>query len=257
MRPTKLGILAFGVLVPVTAFAGRGGGSGGGGGGGALSHVSSGLGRASGGSSSSSGSTTTYDDRDRRDYVEEQQPRPTSGVVVVRRRRVAPEPPRRPAHFEGYLGASKVHDSDGSFSAELSIVDDWLRVGGSYTRYYEAQPGMEALTLSMPSLTLGVRIDDAKGTNIYLVGGMVGARTAHDANMDSSFVGVVGGLHIDSPLTPLASLVGEVQLMQFGDGVHATALRAGVKVGPVQASLRVLDFNVGPPLYGPELGIGF
>ncbi len=178
-------------------------------------------------------------------------------MVIVRRRRVAPEPPNRPAHFEGYLGASKVHDSDGSFSADLAVVDDFLRVGGSYTRYYEAQPGMGALTLSMPSLTLGFRIDDARGTNIYVVGGLVGAKTANDRNMNSSYVGVLGGLHIDSPLTPSASLVGEVQLMQFRDGVRATALRAGVKVGPVQASLRVLDFNVGPPLYGPELGIGF
>jgi hypothetical protein len=34
-------------------------------------------------------------------------------------------------------------------------------------------------------------------------------------------------------------------------------LRAGFRYGYVQASFSVLDFNVGPALYGPELGVRF
>lgn len=253
MRPSHLGVVVFGVLVPVAAFAGHGRGDGGSGGG-PLHSVSSGLGRASTGSTATT--TTSSEQREPTRYREVDEGT-ASNLVVVRRRRVAPEPPSRPAHFEGYLGAQKVHDSDGGFTAELAIVDDWLRVGGSYTRYYEAQPLAAALTLSMPSLTLGVRIDDAKGTDVYLVGGLVGAKTAHDPQMDSSFVGVIGGVRVESPVGSLMTLVGEASVMQFGDGVRATSARAGVRVGPVQASLRVLDFNVGPPLWGPELGVGF
>ncbi len=258
MRPIKLGVVAFGVLVPLSAFAG--GHGGGGGGGGALSHVSSGLGGAGGGGGSS-GSSTTIDsqDRDRVRYVEAEQPYPGDGTVIVRRRRPAtPEKPGPAAHFEAYAGAQKVHDSDGSFTAELALVDDWLRVGGTVSRYYEAQPGMNALTLTLPTLTVGVRIkDDIAGSKIYLVGGVVGAKTANDKVMDSSFVGAVGGLRIEMPLSSSLGLVGEAQVMQFSDNVRATSVRAGLKVGPLQASLRMLDFNVGPPLWGPELGVGF
>jgi hypothetical protein len=259
MRPFKLGVVAFGVLVPLSAFAGGHGGGSSGGGGGALSHVSAGLGGAGGGGGSGGSSTTIVTEPEPVRYVEvEQQPYPADGTVIVHRRRAKPEKPHAAAHFEGYAGAQKVHDSDGSFTAELALVDDWLRVGGTFSRYYEAQPGMDALTLTVPSLTLGVRInDDIVGSKIYLVGGVVGAKTKNDRVMDSSFVGAVGGLRIETPLGSSLALVGQAEVMVFSDDVRATSLRAGVKVGPLQASLRVLDFNVGPPLWGPELGVGF
>ncbi|MEO7094777.1 MAG: hypothetical protein ABI175_16080, partial [Polyangiales bacterium] len=206
MRPIKLGLVVFGVLVPLTALAGpRGGGDSGEGGGGALSHVSAGLGGAGGGGGSSRGTTTVaapYEGERVRYREVDERPYPGDGTVIVRRRRpVKPEPPRAAAHFEGYAGAQKVHDSDGGFTAELALVDDWLRVGGTYSRYYEAQPGMDALTLSVPTLTVGVRIsDDIVGSKIYLVGGVVGAKTKNDRVMDSSFVGAVGGVRIETPL---------------------------------------------------------
>lgn len=260
MPPIKLGIIVLGVVLPASAFAGgHGGGGSSGGGGGALSQVSAGLGGAasSGGSRRGSSTTLAEPERDRPRYVEVEQV-PSDGVVVVRRRRAVPDVPRPAAHFEGYVGAQKVHDSDGAFTAELALVDDWLRVGGTYSRYYEAQPDANALTLSLPTLTLGVRIkDDIAGSKVYLIGGLVGAQTANDKVMDSSFVGAVGGLRVETPLSRSVGIVGEAQVMQFGDGVRATSARAGVKVGPLQASLRVLDFNVGPPLWGPELGVGF
>jgi hypothetical protein len=260
MRPIQLSVVAFGVLVPLSALAGGQGGGSSGGGGGALSHVSSGLGGASGGASGGSATTIVRTDPDNTRYVRlrEQEVPSATTTVIVRRRPVAPEPPSPAAHFEGYAGAQKVHDSDGSFTAELALVDDRLRVGGTFSRYYEAQPGMDALTLTIPSLTLGVRInDDLAGSKIYLVGGLVGAKTANDKVMDSSFVGAIGGIRIETPLSRSLGLVGEAQLMQFRDNVRATSVRAGIKVGPMQASLRMLDFNVGPPLWGPELGVGF
>jgi hypothetical protein len=75
--------------------------------------------------------------------------------------------------------------------------------------------------------------------------------------MDSSFVGAVGGVRLEKPINDVANLVGNAELMVFGDKVTATSLRVGVSVGPVEASVRVLDFNVGPPLWGPELGVHF
>jgi hypothetical protein len=45
--------------------------------------------------------------------------------------------------------------------------------------------------------------------------------------------------------------------MAFEDDVRAGAIRAGIRIGHVQATLRYFDFNVGPALYGPEVGIRF
>jgi hypothetical protein len=259
MRPIDLGVVVAIGLSSLAAQAGpRGGGHGGGGG--PLSSTSSGLGDAArrGGGGGSSGPITTQPDRETV-YVEDTtQPTVMVGgeTVVVVKRRQKPLLPMPTAHFEGYIGASKVHDSDESFSAEVGVVDDWFRVDGSYTRYYEAQPGMDMLQLSMPKITAGIRVHDRDAT-IYLTGGVVGAKTKNDPSMDTSFVGAVAGMRIQMPLGDLASLVGNAELNIFSDHVTAISACAGVKVGPLQASLRVLDFNVGPPLYGPELGLRF
>lgn len=253
MRPLIAAVL---VLCPASVLAGgRGGGRDGGDG--ALGKVSSGLGSASrGGGSSGSSSTEPREERREPVYVEAPVPIHANGGIIIRRRQT-PLLPHPPAHFEGYVGASKVYDSDGSLSAELGVVDDWFRVDGSYTRYYEAQPGMNTLTLSMPKITGGVRLYDGPGSKLYITAGLVGAKTKHDKVMDSSFVGVTGGIRVVVPSGDLAALVGTAELMLFEDNVTATSVRAGIRVGPMEATLRLLDFNVGPPLWGPELGLRF
>ncbi|MBA3459502.1 MAG: hypothetical protein H0T46_06050 [Deltaproteobacteria bacterium] len=243
------------LFCPASVLAGgRGGGHHGGGG--ALGKVSSGLGSASRGGGGSSSTESREERRREPVYVDAPVPIHANGGVIIRRRQKPLLPPP-PAHIEGYVGASKVHDSDGSLSAELGVVDDWFRVDGSYTRYYEAQPGMNTLTLSMPKITGGVRLYDGPGSKIYITAGLVGAKTKHDQVMDSSFVGVTGGVRVVVPSSDLAALVGTAEVMLFEDNVTATSLRAGVRIGPLEATLRLLDFNVGPPLWGPELGLRF
>lgn len=261
MRPIDLGVVVAIGLSSVAAHAGpRGGGDHGGGG--PLSSTSSGLGDAArrGGHGGGSGPIVVTEPERTTVYVEDTRP-PTVMVggetIVVVKRRQKPLLPMPEAHFEGYVGASKVVGSDESFTAEIGVVDDWFRVDGSYTRYYEAQqPGMDMLQLSVPKITGGVRVYE-RDAKLYVTGGVVGAKTKNDPNMDSSFVGGVAGARLEMPLGDLASLVGVGELYIFSDHVTATSVCAGVKVGPLQASLRVLDFNVGPPLYGPEVGLRF
>ena len=262
MRPIDLGVVvAMGLSSFAVQASPRGGDHGsGGGGGGPLSRTSSGLGdaaRRGGGGGSSGPIVTTTSERDTV-YVEDTRAPPllVDGVIIKRRVR-RPGPPMPTAHFEGYVGASKVVDSDESVSAEIGVVDDWFRIDGSYTRYYEAQqPGMDMLQLSLPKLTGGVRgyEHDAK---LYITGGVVGAKTRNDPTMNSSFVGAVAGARLETPLNDLASLVGTAELFIFSDHVTATSVVGGVKVGPLAVSLRVLDFNVGPALWGPEVGLRF
>lgn len=158
----------------------------------------------------------------------------------------------------GYVGALKVFDSDGALALELAVSDRWMRVGGTLTRFYERQPGGAALTLTVPSLAFGVRLDDSETTRVYLEGGVVAALTRNDPMMmDSSINGVLGGVHAEHSLSKRTTLIGAAKLMGFEDDIRAASLRAGIRYRHVQASFTVLDFNVGPALYGPEIGFGF
>jgi hypothetical protein len=239
----------------------KGGGSKGGGG--RLAAVSSGIGKATGGGNRGSAGGVVVTGRGSADRcIEGCRERRVVAVVApagglaIDESATPPSPDDR-ARVEGYLGAQKLFESDGAISAELAIVDRRLRLAASLTRYYERQPTGTTLTMTMPVLTLGVRIDDSRTTRVYLEAGAAGAMTRHDPVMDSSITGFVGGVHGEQVITRRTSLIGDAKVMAFQDDVRATVLRAGVRYGLVQASFSVLDFNVGPALYGPEVGVRF
>ncbi len=177
-------------------------------------------------------------------------------MVLVKRRSRYYEPVRPPAVFSAYAGAQKVADSDGSASIELAVTDWRLRVTGTYSRYFERQP-VGTLTMQMPTLMGGLRIDDMGDTAVYLEGGVVHVRTNGDVMGDTKLYGPIAGLRVEHTLSQELSLIGDVQQMWFDHEIKATAARAGVRWKYLQASFRVLDFNVGPPLYGPEVGVRF
>lgn len=165
--------------------------------------------------------------------------------------------PRDTAVVSGYVGGQKVFESDGAISLELAVADRRLRLAGALTRFFEEQPSGDTLTLTMPSLALGVRIDDSHTTRVYLEAGVVGAMTKNDPMADSSITGALGGVVAEHALSRHTTLIGSARVMGFPDDVRAASFRAGVRYRHVQASFSVLDFNVGPALYGPEIGIGF
>jgi hypothetical protein len=259
--------LSIASLVPTTAAAERDRGGGGGGGGGRLGQVSSGLGAATGGS----------------DRAPVHQPQPSSPradhwqaqrdwddsryaglyldpVAVVGEggggATGAPPPPRT-VKVDFFAGAQKVHESDGSLSLDLAFNEGRFRLGGWVTRYFERQEGADALTFTLGSLYLGVRIDDGGPTRVHLEGGAVGGRTRNDPMMDSSIGGVIGGVRVEHQLSRRTALVGDAQVMAFEQDVRASAARAGVRFGYLQATVRYFDLNVGPALFGPEVGIRF
>jgi hypothetical protein len=278
MRPS---IVALALLLPAApALAGSSTGGGNGGGGGPLSGVSSGIGEAtrngSGGGGGGGGGGSPWGnrggDQERNHHYEDDRHRSfyaldaagplflaggTAGMVVSDR---AGEPEPKGYHgatVHGYIGAHMVKDSDGALTADLAFVDRRFRVNGSLIRYYERQPDDRLLKLTMGSLTGGLRIDDMGNTHVYVEAGVVHAKTQNDAVMDSTITGVVGGVHVEHLLSRGTRLVGDAQIMQFPDDIRATAARVGMRFGPFQASMRVLDYNVGPALYGPELGLAF
>jgi hypothetical protein len=179
-----------------------------------------------------------------------------SGNLVMVKRRARFEPIRPAALFSAYAGAQKVHDSDVSATIELAVTDWRLRVSGTYSRYFEKQT-VGALTMQLPTLMGGLRIDDMGATAVYLEAGVAHVRTSGDVMGDTKLSGPIAGMHVEHTLSKEISLIGDVHQMWFDHEIRATAGRAGVRWKYLQASFRVLDFNVGPPLMGPEVGVRF
>jgi len=267
MRSTLVSALAVPLLATTAAARPSGGGSGG-----ALSAVSSGLGAASRGDSvSPSGSGGNdrvqsdgiveycYDRHGRalRVYSEDvdclTRRRTANGYVYVPRKAAA----RGPARVDFYAGAQKVHDSDGSASIELAVTQNRFRLAGTYARYFERLGTGDTLTMQMPTLTAGVRIDDFGATTVILDGGVVHVRTAGDVMGDTKLTGPIAGMRVEHAVSNEISLNADVQQLWFDNDIRATGGRVGVRYRHVQASFRVLDFNVGPALYGPEVGVRF
>jgi hypothetical protein len=263
-------VLALALLAPSLAIAGETGGGGkGNGGGGRLGQVSGGL-RGGGqnnpptpppqpprGGGGSAGNGT-----DRLIYAPIVVASAAPIVVLDDRqmvRRVRSESkPGGTAKIEAYVAGQKVVESQGAWHVELGIRDRLFALRVSVNRYYEEQPDNSTLTLTMPALIGGVRVDDHRGpTHVFLELGMVNAKTHNDPVMDSSLTGGLAGIRLEHRLTRETSLVGEIHEMFFESSVRAHSGRVGIRYNMLQASFRALDFNVGPALYGPEIGLQF
>jgi hypothetical protein len=139
----------------------------------------------------------------------------------------------------------------------LSFSDRRFRVELGLERFYERLPSDALLTMTMAQLSGHVRIDDLGNTAVYLGGGVVHARTNNAPMADSAITGTALGARVEQRLKRDMFLYGSAERMFFKDDMRATSARTGIRIGHFQAGLRVLDFNVGPPLYGPELAVGF
>jgi hypothetical protein len=173
------------------------------------------------------------------------------GTIVV-----APAEPSS-ATVEGYAGAQKVFESTGSVSLALSVVDQRFRFNVAMTQYYEDQMDGNRLALMMPSVSGGFRIDPGGPTQFWLEGGATMARFKGDPAGDSSLVAPTLGARVVHSLTPRLALNGDAEAMFFSHDVRAFGGRVGLRYEHVELAFRALDFNVGPALFGPELGVGF
>lgn len=176
---------------------------------------------------------------------------------LVRRISPRPEPNRMAARVDAFLGVQKVVDSDSAFSASLAITDDWFRLAAAGTHYREERmDGGGTLTMNVGSATFGFPLQIGGGSLAVLEGGVAVAKTNNDPVQDTSITGAKIGLHLEQPLRE-TTIVGDAHALLFGDQVHAYEARIGLRYGHLEGAVRVLDFNVGPPLVGPELGLAF
>lgn len=230
-----------------------------GGQGGRLSQVSAGISRATASAQPTAGNTgsaVVYEDSTGYDCGVELCQHAVVVASADGSSRVVP--PQQPsATVEGYAGAQKVFESDGSVSLALSVVDNRIRLDAGFTQYYEDRMDGGRLTMTMPSLTGGLRIGPGGPTQFWLEAGATMARIKGDPAGDSSLVAPTFGARLVRPLSGRTSLLATAEGMFFSHDVRAFGGRVGLRFDHVEAAFRVLDFNVGPALFGPELGVGF
>jgi hypothetical protein len=170
---------------------------------------------------------------------------------------VPPDADTAPARLGGHLAAQYVPGSDGAISGSARLGDGFVTFAVAAHHYFERQPKRPPWTLTMPAGMFGLRIDDRGPMRAYVEGGVVYAWTRNDMAGDSKLSGPVLGVHFEYAVAPRTAIIGDAHAMYFQSDVRAYAARIAIRRGFAELAVRALGFNVGPALYGPELGARF
>lgn len=160
-----------------------------------------------------------------------------------------------PARFDAYLGAHAVVDSDGAAALDLRLRRDFVGLSMSGTSYFEEvedKGRMDSVRLDMWALGLAGRLARAgDSTELWIEGGFaVSTSTEYDA-----IAGLQTALRAEHRIRPELELFGRVRYYGMQDDVSAFEAWGGVRAWVIAAGYRSLQFNVGPPIHGPEAGI--
>ncbi len=152
-----------------------------------------------------------------------------------------------------YLGLHSVEGSNGAGVASLrsSFGDNGLELDD--IRYFERMADGQYLSMDVWSMSLAHRaVATGKGnrTALWLKGGLAGA---HSDGL--GLFGAVVGAELTHNLGPSLGFETGARYFFYQDDIRAVELRAGVAASILRVSYRLLRFDVGPPLRGPELGV--
>lgn len=153
-----------------------------------------------------------------------------------------------------YGGVQSVDGSDGSMTLQLRVTYGDLALDVRGTGFYEtigSGEDMEQLHLDLGNLGGGYRAFAEGETAVWLEGGMGYVSTVDDLR----FVGAYGGARVDHRLRGEVSVSAEARYFVMEDDVRILEAVAAAKLSILRVAYRVVDFNVGPPLKGPEVGV--
>lgn len=161
-----------------------------------------------------------------------------------------------PAHLDLYVGVHPVVDSQGALIGDVRASKDWFGVSASNSSYFEegdGKRGAYAVRMDVMAFAVNLRILDRWRSQLWIDGGLsVSTSTEYEAILGSVF-----GLRAEHEVGADFGLVGQGRMFRFEYDVSAVEAWAGVRAWFVSAGYRVLQFNVGPALHGPEAGLAF
>ena len=152
-----------------------------------------------------------------------------------------------------YLGIHSVEGSNGAGVASLrsTFGDNGLELDD--IRYFERMTDGDYLSMDVWSMSLAHRaVGFGRGerTSLWLKGGLAGA---HSDGL--GLFGAVVGAELAHNLGPSLGFETGARYFFYQDDIRAVELRAGVAASILRVSYRMLRFDVGPPLRGPEIGV--
>jgi len=160
-------------------------------------------------------------------------------------------PPPEPAFLEAYLGAQSVQDSDHSISFDVRFGRAWLALGVHDTAFFERVAEQDrTLRLDLWGIGPGLRLLHDDANRLWLELGLAGVRSRPEA-----FYGGTAALRVDHDLTDDLAVDVLGRGYAFGHDLRALELGVGLRWSILRLSWRQVEFNVGPPLRGPELGV--
>lgn len=156
-----------------------------------------------------------------------------------------------------YAGLQSVDDSDGAGFISLRASHDDLGIVLEESRYWErirTPDGMDLLTMDVWGIGMTYRVVQSAGgdTAVWLRGGLVGA------NSDGlAILGAGAGAEVAHNINDNIGIDASIRGLAFEDDIHGIEARAGVAAAVLRLSYRVMKFDVGPALRGPEFGLAF
>jgi hypothetical protein len=156
-----------------------------------------------------------------------------------------------------YAGLQSVDDSDGAGFISLRASHGDLGIVLEESRYWErirTPDGMDLLTMDVWGIGMTYRVAQsvAGDTAVWLRGGLAGA------NSDGlAVLGAYGGAEVAHNINENIGLDASVRGIAYQDDIHGLEARAGIAAAVLRISYRVLKFDVGPALRGPEFGLAF
>lgn len=153
-----------------------------------------------------------------------------------------------------YGGLQSVEGSDGSMTLQLRVTYGDLALDIRGTGFYEtvgSGEDMEQIHLDLGTLGGGYRVYGEGRTSVFLEAGM-GYVSSVD---DLSFLGAYGGARVDRQLRGEVSVGAEARYFVMEDDVRIVEVVGAARMSILRIAYRIVDFNVGPPLKGPEVGV--
>jgi len=187
--------------------------------------------------------TTCFDCVDGDVYVAGDGPDPIAGIVEGE------------ARLDLYLGAHSVVGSQGAVVGEVRASKGWLGISAANTSYFEQieddKGRSDSVRLDLMAFALGARVAGGRVAELWIDGGLGASSSSEYETILGTAVGLRGEVRVHRQL----ALVGQGRLFSLEADVSAFETWGGLRASFLSAGYRVVKFNVGPALHGPEAGI--
>ncbi len=159
-----------------------------------------------------------------------------------------------PTELSLYAGVQSVEGSDGAMTMELTVTYENFGIALRGTGFYEtvgSGDGAQHVSLDLGTMSAVYRVYNEGPLQVWLEGGLGGVSATGDIRV----WGVFGGVRLQRRLGGDLTASADLRHFRMEDEIAINEARASFHISVLRVSYRVVDFNVGPPLMGPEVGV--